>query len=249
MAYPDASCPDFLTRFIQTREKFPELLSEEQTEDYANTNVAGGSDTTSIVLRSLVHQLLLHPAIYDRFLDEVKTVLRARSQLEDLDRPITWAEGLSMTYYQACIKEALRFHPATAQILPRIVPDGGVELCGKFIPEGTIIGCNAWTVHRDRELYGSDADIFRPERWIDSSPELIQRMENLSFTFGYGSRGCVGRNIAMLEITKFIPELFRRFEITLVDPKRYKLHAAWLVVQSGLDVKIKRRALESLLAQ
>jgi cytochrome P450 len=223
------------------------LLNEEQTEDYANTNVAGGSDTTSIVLRTLVHQLLLQPTIHDRFLAEVKTVLKARSREEDSDRPITWAEGLSMTYYQACIKEALRFHPATAQILPRIVPDGGVELCGKFIPEGTIIGCNAWTVHRDRDLYGSDADMFRPERWIESSPELIQRMENLSFTFGYGSRGCVGRNIAMLEITKFVPELFRHFDMTLVDPRRYKLHAAWLVVQSGLDVQIKKRDPKSLL--
>lgn len=246
-AYPDASCPDFLTRFLSAREKFPDLLDEEQTEDYANTNVAGGSDTTAVMLRALVYNMLINPKVFEKFFAEVKKVLEARSQEEDFERPISWAEGLSMTYYQACIKEILRYHPATAQILPRIVPDEGVELCGKFIPGGTIIGCNAWTVHRDKGLYGPDADVFRPERWLDSPPEQIRQMENLSFTFGYGSRGCIGRNVAMLEITKFVPELFRRFDVKLVDPKRYKINATWLTVQSGLDVKIRMRDSKSLL--
>jgi cytochrome P450 len=56
----------------------------------------------------------------------------------------------------------------------------------------------------------------------------------------------LGRNIAMLEISKFIPEFFRRFEITLVDPKRYKLYPGWLVLQNGLDVTLRRRDAESL---
>lgn len=242
-AYPDASCPDFLTRFLSARDKFPDLLNEQQTEDYANTNVAGGSDTTAVILRALIFNMLVNQSILDKFLVEVKAVLMARKQNghDDFDRPISWAEGLTMTYYQACIKETLRYHPATAQILPRIVPDEGVELCGKFIPGGTIIGCNAWTVHRDKTLYGPDADVFRPERWLDSPPEQVRQMETLSLTFGYGSRGCIGRNVAMLEITKFVPELFRRFDVDLVDPRRYKIHASWLVVQSGLDVKLRVR--------
>jgi cytochrome P450 len=248
-SYPNMSCPDFLTRFLSARQKFPDLLDEQQTEDYANTNVAGGSDTTAVILRALVFNMLTRPGVFEIFLTELKAVLKARKQSGngDFERPISWAEGLAMRYYQACIKEVLRYHPATAQILPRVVPDEGVELCGKFIPGGTIIGCNAWTVHRDKALYGSDADVFRPERWLDSPPEQVRQMENLSFTFGYGSRGCIGRNVAMLEITKFVPELFRRFEIDLLDPMRYKIHASWLTVQSGLDVKIRVRAPESLL--
>jgi cytochrome P450 len=248
-AYPDALRPDFLTRFLSAREKFPDLLDEQQTEDYASTNVAGGSDTTAVILRALVFNMLTNSKIFENFLADVKTVLKARKQSGDgdFDRPISWAEGLTMTYYQACIKEILRYHPATAQILPRIVPDEGVELCGKFIPGGTIIGCNAWTVHRDKKLYGSDADVFRPERWLDSPAGQVRQMENLNFTFGYGSRGCIGRNVAMLEITKFVPELFRRFDVELVDPRRYTIHASWLVVQSGLDVKIRMRDPESLL--
>lgn len=51
----------------------------------------------------------------------------------------------------------------------------------------------------------------------------------------------------MLELSKLIPEFFRTFEVTLVDPKRYQDHCVWLVVQSGLDVKLKLRDSQSLL--
>jgi cytochrome P450 len=56
----------------------------------------------------------------------------------------------------------------------------------------------------------------------------------------------VGRHVAMLELSKIIPELFRQFEIQLVDPSRYKDHAGWLVVQTGLDVKLKLREPQTL---
>lgn len=45
----------------------------------------------------------------------------------------------------------------------------------------------------------------------------------------------------MLELSKVIPEFFRMFEVELVDPSRYWSKAGWLVVQSGLDVRLKRR--------
>lgn len=240
---------DLLSRFLEARDKFPDIIDEDLLHDYANTNVAGGSDTTAIILRAMVYELLTQPAIHARFLEEIKTVLKARPNDKDIDAPISWAEGLSMTYYQACIKETLRYHPATAQILPRFVPKGGVHICGKYLPEGTIVGCNAWTVHRDKTLYGEDADIFRPERWLEAIPEHARKMEALLFTFGGGKRACVGKNIAMLEITKFVPELFRRIELELIDPSRYKVASTWLAVQGGLDVRMKMRSPSSLLEE
>ncbi|EXJ87226.1 hypothetical protein A1O3_04185 [Capronia epimyces CBS 606.96] len=252
---------DFLTRFLEAREKYPDIVDEGLVHDYANTNVAGGSDTTAIILRTLVHQFVTQRSILDKVLGEIGAALRARQAPgdadpdpdpdadADMDRPITWAEGLKMTYYQACIKEALRFHPATAQILPRLVPAGGVELGGHYLPPGTVVGCNAWSVHRDPVLYGQDVDRYRPERWLEVSPDQARKMETSLLTFGAGKRACVGKNIAMLEITKFIPEFFRRFDVELVDPERWKITSTWLAVQSGLDVRLKVRPLESLLAE
>lgn len=174
---------------------------------------------------------------------EIKTVLASRSRDDNFHRSITWQEGSRMTYFQACIKECLRYHPALGQILPRLVPEGGTTVCGHYLPAGTTVGCNAFTVHRDKELYGEDADQFNPERWIDGDPEKIRKMETLNFWFGAGPRVCIGKNIAMLELTKFIPEFFRRFEVTLIDPKRYQHHniGGWVCPQKGLDVIINLR--------
>jgi cytochrome P450 len=245
-ALENDSRPDFLTRFLKAREKFPDLMTDGRLATYTNTNVSAGSDTTAIALREVTWRILTHAESFEQMMAEIKKALMSRTDVEDYEKPITWAESKEMTYFQALIKECLRLHPALGQIIPREVPKGGVELCGKSIPEGTIVGCNAWTVHRDRKLYGADADEFRPERWLDEDTDKVKNMENLSFAFGGGPRVCLGRNIAMLEISKFIPEFFRRFEITLVDPKRYKLYPGWLVLQNGLDVTLRRRNAGSL---
>jgi cytochrome P450 len=243
MAHPNTKCPDFLTRFIASAKKFPEIIDEVQLHELVNTNVAAGSDTTAIALREIVYSFMTHPRVYGIFLDELKEVLNGRSTPADYDKPITWKEGSNMKYLQAVIKECLLCHPALGEILPRVVPEGGVELCGKFIAAGTVIGCNAWTIHRDRDVFGEDADQFRPERWIDNSEQDIRRMEALSLHFGAGNRVCIGRHIALLELSKFIPEFFRRFEPEIVDPTRWKSLPGWIVPQEGLDVFIKYRGL------
>ena len=242
------SRPDFLTRFIKAREKFPELMTDGRLATYTNTNVSAGSDTTAIALREVTWRILTHPGCYEKVMDEIKNTITSRAEAGEGEHPITWAESQRMEYFQAVVKECLRIHPALGQIIPREVPEGGAEICGTFLPGGTVVGCNAWTVHRDKSLYGKDAAEFIPERWLDEDKEKVSNMENLSFAFGGGPRVCLGRNIAMLEISKFIPEFFRRMEITLVDPKRYKLVPGWLVLQTGLDVTLKRRDQTSLWA-
>jgi cytochrome P450 len=244
---PDSTRPDFLTRFIAAKEKYPDVMTDNQLATYTNTNISAGSDTTAIALREVIYRLLMHPRCHAQFMAELKAVLQARGPSSDRASPITWAETQrSMPYFQAVIKECLRIHPPLGQLIPREVPDGGTTLCGRFIPGGTVVGCNAWTLHRSRALYGPDADEFRPERWIvdDEDAEGVERvrnMENLNFAFGGGPRVCIGKNIAMLEICKVVPEFFRRFTIQMVDSGRYYLRPGWLVLQEGLDVFLKLR--------
>ncbi|KAJ6005165.1 hypothetical protein N7451_003109 [Penicillium sp. IBT 35674x] len=257
--------PDFVTQFIKASEKYPDVMTEDRIAENARTAIGAGSDTTAIALREILFRLLVQKSILgklpsftltvdlyityagtERFMQELKTQLAARPRDENFDNPISWAEGTKMTFFQALIKECLRYHSPLGQLLPRSVPEGGVTLCGQFIPEGTVVGCNAWTIHRHCDLYGEDADQFRPERWLEATPEQLQKMENMNFAFGGGPRICIGRNIAMLEITKFIPEFFRRFEVQLVDAARYTYHPGWLVTQTGLDVKLRLRELDPL---
>ena len=50
--------------------------------------------------------------------------------------PVTWKEAQNMPYLQAVIQETLRIHSAAGYILERTVAEGGVELAGRWFPEG-----------------------------------------------------------------------------------------------------------------
>lgn len=257
---------DFISRFKSAAEKYPNIMTDTQMIDYATTNVSAGSDTTAIILRDIFFQLLNDKeGRLELLQQETKAVLRSRAH-GDFDRHISWNEAYKMRYLQACIKESMRIHPALGQILPRVVPAGGITLCGKFLPEGTEVGCNAWTVHRDPAVFGEYVDEWRPERWLDADEEKVKAMDRYSFIFGAGSRTCkypdtgrrrplltsplgIGRHIAMLELSKLIPELFRTYEIHLVDASRYRDHCRWLVVQFGLDVTMRLRDQRQWLTQ
>lgn len=82
------------------------------------------------------------------------------------------------------MKEAMRCHPGVSFPLERVVPEGGSFLCGYRLEPGTVVGINAAVLHRDKSIFGDDADIFRPERWIDSSEEKLKIMERHLLTVG-----------------------------------------------------------------
>ena len=92
-------------------------------------------------------------------------------------------------------------HPAAGLILERVVPPQGIDILGKFIPGGTIVGQNPWVLHRRSEIFGDDVDQFRPERWLEASSSRLSQMKATMFQFGAGARTCIGKNISMLEMS------------------------------------------------
>lgn len=73
---------------------------------------------------------------------------------------------------------------------------------------------NAWVVHRNKEIFGDDPEVWRPERWLEGEAKA-REMEKYLLHFGAGMRGCIGRNIALLEILEMVPSLMRTFEVSL----------------------------------
>lgn len=75
------------------------------------------------------------------------------------------------------MKEAMRCHPGVSFPLERIIPEGGAVLCGVHLEAGTIVGINPAVIHHDKSIFGKDAAVFRPERWLESSEEEVKRMD------------------------------------------------------------------------
>jgi cytochrome P450 len=86
------------------------------------------------------------------------------------------------------------------------VPKEGKVIDGAYIPGGTEVTSHAYVVQRDRELYGEDAEVFRPERWLESKQKELE-LESKQFSFGMGSRICLGKDVALMELGKLLPEV------------------------------------------
>ena len=132
-----------------------------------------GSDTTAISLRAMFYYLCKNPQTYKKLVDEILK-FDARGELSEY---ITYGEAQQMPYFQACVREALRMHPAVGQLLERIVPVEGATISGHYLPGGTIVGMNPWVAARDKNVYGADADVFRPERWIEADERTMKLMD------------------------------------------------------------------------
>lgn len=140
--------------------------------------------------------------------------LEASNVFERGNPLVAWSDVRELPYLSAVINESLRTHPAAGLPLERITPAGGVQICDVVLPAGTNVGCNAWALHLDQELWGEDADRWRPERWIEASDAKKAEMKNSMFAFGAGSRTCIGKNVSYLEMYKLVPAVLRSFDVS-----------------------------------
>ena len=172
-----------------------------------------GSDTTSTSIQSTLLAIILNPQVYATLKAEI-----AEAECCGIaSYPIKDAEARKLPYLQACILEGLRMHPPLSQLRERLVPLEGDDIAGHHIPGGTFIGFNAWGTQRD-EVYGSDTDIYRPERWLEVDQETLKAMhEAHELIFGHGSTKCLGTSMALMELHKMIFEVrARRMRYRLV---------------------------------
>lgn len=204
---------DFLSRFHEAHIKDPAFISEDRVLALTVANMFAGSDTTAITLRAIFYYLLKDPPKMEKLTAELVEQNNAGRFTRD-DALVRWDEVRDLPYLGAVINEALRCHPAAGLTLERVVPPQGITVAGHHLPGGTIAGCSAWVIHRDESIFGSDASEFRPERWIDATAEQQARMKNALFSFGAGSRTCIGKNISLLEMYKLVPAIIRTFEVS-----------------------------------
>ncbi|KAJ9644915.1 hypothetical protein H2204_001377 [Knufia peltigerae] len=218
---------DLLNSLIEAQKQHPEALGKGDVFAIAHGAIFAGSDSTASTMQSFMWQVVSNKRVYEKLMKEILAA--------DLSDMVTYNEAQNLPYFQACLKEAMRINPAVGLNITRKVPLGGAELGCHKLPGGTEVAVNGWVLHRDTSIFGEDAEVFRPERWIEGDKENIKRMERCMFQFGGGSHVCIGRHLALLEMNKVLPQLLRRYEIQLVNPKKgLEHHSSFFVVQWGL---------------
>ncbi|SMY20399.1 unnamed protein product [Zymoseptoria tritici ST99CH_1A5] len=212
------------------------------TADEAVTEVSislvAGSDTTATSMRAILLMIISNPRVYGKLQQEIDD-FAAKGMLNS---PVADEQSRQMPYLQACIKEGLRRYPPITQLRERVSPPEGDIFHGHRIPPGTFVGINAWGLQLD-PVYGPDADVFRPERWLEAEPEQLVAMTQVhGLIFGYGNTKCLGIPIAMMNLNKFFVEVLRRYDVALADATQpWKSLCYGIFFQKDFNVVISRR--------
>lgn len=211
---------DILQKLLEAQKLQPDLIDDRTLLGLSLSAVNAGSDTVSTALSAILYYLLKHPGTMEKAVKEIDSRLPPPVRGAALDEGVvSYAEGKSLTYLDACIQEALRLHPpAGGALFERVTPPQGAMIAGQFIPGRTTVSGLAYLMHRHKPTFGEDALEYRPERWLDDgepgAKARLAAMNRAMFVFGVGPHTCLGRNIALLEIYKTIPTILRCFEVS-----------------------------------
>lgn len=170
-------------------------FSKEGAETEALIQIIAGSETTATAIQATILHIITSRQVYTRLQAEIDAAVADGR----VSSPVTNAEAQQLEYLQAVILEGLRMFPPAAALYPKVC-DVDEVVCGVKIPAGTNVAWSPWSIMRNTAVFGEDADLFRPERWLGN--ERTKAMEQSALmAFGAGSRWeCLGKNIAQLEL-------------------------------------------------
>ncbi|KZT64511.1 cytochrome P450 [Daedalea quercina L-15889] len=200
---------DLLSKLQQGKDEDGRPLSARELTADALTQLIAGSDTTSNSSCAIAYYLAANPDVQRKLQYELDVSLGGID-----DSVVTYEQVKRLPYLEAVINEGLRMHSTSGIGLPREVSAGGLTVCGRFFSEGTILSAPTYTVHRNEEVWGRDADRFRPERWLEQDKNELQKAFN---PFSFGPRGCIGRSLAVMELFIIVASVFRRYCFVLEE--------------------------------
>ncbi|CAG7995913.1 unnamed protein product [Penicillium salamii] len=156
-----------------------------------------GRDTTACLLSWTFFLLAQHPEVLVKVKAEISSVLGWRTEIDrqDINR---------MAYLAKVLKETLRLYPSvpvntrTARRTTFLPTGGGPDGTSPvLIRKGENVAFCVYSMHRRKDLYGEDAEEFRPERWDEDLPEYTKTWGYLPFSGG--PRICLGQEFALIE--------------------------------------------------
>lgn len=87
------------------------------------------SETTASALTAILRELVQHKGVLHRLTQEIRGAFQS-------ERDITIASTANLPYLNAVVSEGLRLNPPVVIGVPRVVPDGGDTVCGRWVPGG-----------------------------------------------------------------------------------------------------------------
>ncbi|KAH8911298.1 cytochrome P450 [Coniochaeta sp. PMI_546] len=204
----DVAQQDSASWFI--RQVAQESATEMDLRDQLLNVLLAGRDTTACCLSWTFRLLVRHPAVMERLRREIKTVMG------DLTSP-TREQIRKMPFLACVIKESLRLYPPVPlnnreAVKTTLLPTGGGPdgTSPIMVRKGEMVVFSQYVNSRKKNIFGQDADSFRPERW--ETGELTDVGWGY-FPFIGGPRQCLGEDFALMEVSYTVVRLLQTFSL------------------------------------
>lgn len=217
-------------------------FTEENLVDQMMTFLLAGHETTSTALQWVIYTLCIHPKIQSRLRSEIRSSLPS-SLLQDPSQ-ITAPQIDSLPYLNAVCNEVLRFYPPVPLTIREACRD--TSIANHPIPKGTLVLLSPDATNHDVDLWGPDAGVFDPERWLAPGKAKTGGAESnyaLS-TFIHGPRSCIGQGFSKSELACLVAAMVGRFEMELEDPGKKLEIKAGVTAGPKDGVRARIRVLE-----
>ncbi|KAF3483874.1 Cytochrome P450 [Arthroderma uncinatum] len=201
----------------------PEQKSLRRLTAEAATLIGAGTETTGNTLSVFTFHVLSNPYVLKQVTMELAEAAKECQESEFLD----YRTLKGLPYFQACIKEALRIGTGVSGRLPRVNPSAPTSYttpAGKtyIFPANTAISMSIRDIHANEEIF-PQPHCFMPERWLDSSQQDLWRMEKAFVPFSGGHRGCLGLELAKLELNLLAGNLLHKFRLELFETTEWDI--------------------------
>ncbi|KAH7072290.1 cytochrome P450 [Paraphoma chrysanthemicola] len=199
----------------------------------ATVMMIAGTDTSSVAISGVFFYLSRNLDDYARLASEIRTTFTSE---EDI-RP--GSELAGCLFLRACIDESMRLAPPVAAPLWREMRYQDA-VAGVKLPKGVDAATCIYSIHRN-PAYFKDPNEFRPTRWL---PEFegdtqVESAKKAFAAFSLGSRGCIGKNLAYLEMTTVLAQIIYRAEWKVAGGTLGKVGETSIGENGAVDYKIK----------
>jgi cytochrome P450/NADPH-cytochrome P450 reductase len=158
-----------------------------------------GHDSTSSLLTSLMFLLSQHPEVEEKMRNEVDQVMG--------EEPPDMQNIQNLPYTMAVIKETLRLYPPAQALVKTCVKD--TTLGPYTMIEGSKVLLLTRELHRNKSLWGENAEEFDPSRFMPNSPTAPSH-EHAWMPFSSGPRGCIGMQFSLIEARVILARIMQR---------------------------------------
>lgn len=180
--------------------------------DEIKTFFIAAHETTALLLTWAMMLLALHPSWQEKLRQEVIDVCGQGD-----DPPSTEALG-KLKMMTMVLNESLRLYTPVATVARKSLAD--MQLGPLFVPKNCGFFIPLAYIHHDKDLWGADADEFKPERFAEGGARACKHPMGF-LPFSFGARNCIGQAFAIMEAKIAFVKILRHFRFQLSPQYRH----------------------------